>query len=298
VTGDGFTVVFDKTTGTISAMKRDGVNLLAAGGGPRLHLWRAPHRNDDIWAYKAWQQNGLDHLTFNVLKLTSTQAGPNAVRVVAEIKAAGENGFSAMHTVAYTVTGDGAIAVDNDVKFDGPRVALARLGVRLLLDKRLDRFDFLGRGPMENYADRKRGFDVGLYSTGVNEQYAYEKPMERANHEDVRWAALSGAGMPGLLAQADGDLLQASVLPHTDEQMTPVEYQIDLPKSEATVFCLSVRTLGVGSNGCGPRPLEKYIVWSEPATFSYVLRLLPVGHKPTPELGRLPSPPCDRAADR
>ena len=141
----------------------------------------------------------------SVLNLTATQAGPNSVRVVAEIKAEGKNGFSATHTAAYTITGDGAIAVDNDVKFDGPRIALARLGVRLLLDKRLDRLDFLGRGPMENYADRKRGSDVGLYSTGVNEQYAYEKPMERANHEDIRWAALTGAGLPGLLAQADGE---------------------------------------------------------------------------------------------
>ena len=99
-----------------------------------------------------------------------------------------------------------------------------------MLDKRLDRLDFLGRGPMENYADRKRGFDVGLYSTGVNEQYAYEKPMERGNHEDIRWAALTGAGLPALLAQADGELLQVSALPHTDEQMTPVEYKIDLPQ--------------------------------------------------------------------
>jgi len=296
VTGDGFTVVFDKAAGTISALSRGGANVLAAGGGPRLHLWRAPHRNDDMWAYGEWSKHGLDNLTFDVLHLTASQAGPDSVRVVAEIKAAGKNGFSATHTAAYTITGDGAIAVDNDVKFAGPRIVLARLGVRLLLDKRLDRLDFFGRGPMENYADRKRGFDVGLYSTGVNEQYAYEKPLERANHEDIRWAALSGAGLPGLLAQADGGLLQASALPHTDEQMTPVEYKIDLPASEATVFCLSAKTLGVGSNGCGPRPLEKYIVWSKPAKFSYVLRLLPVGQKPTPEVGRLPSPARQRPA--
>ena len=111
--------------------------------------------------------------------------------------------------------------------------------------------------------------------------------MEHANHEDVRWLALTGAGLPGLLAKADGDLLQASAVTHTDEQMTPVEYKIDLPASEATVLCLSVRTLGVGSNGCGPRPLEKYLVWSGPAKFSYVLRLLPAGQEPTPELGRM-----------
>jgi beta-galactosidase len=298
VAGNGFTVVFDKATGTISALRRGDVNVLAAGGGPRLHLWRAPHRNDDMWAYREWTRYGLDNLKFNVVKVTASEADPTTVRVVAQIRAEGKNGFSATHTAAYTITGDGAIAVDNDVKFAGPRIALARLGVRLLLDKRLDRLDFLGRGPMENYADRKSGFDVGLYTTAVNEQYAYEKPMEHANHEDVRWAALSGAGLPGLVAQADGDLLQASALPHTDEQMTPVEYKIDLPASKATVFCLSAKTLGVGSNGCGPRPLEKYIVWSEPARFSYVLRLLPAGQQPTPELGRLPTPWRERPAAR
>jgi len=290
VTGSDFAVVFDKASGTIAALNRDGVNVLAAEGGPRLHLWRAPHRNDDMWAYDEWVRYGLDKLKFSLVDLTASQDGPNIVRVVAVIKAEGKNGFSAMHSATYTITGEGAIAVDNDVKFAGPRVPLARLGVRLLLDKRFDRLDFLGRGPMENYADRKRGFDVGLYHVGVNEQYAYEKPMERANHEDVRWAALTGAGQPGLLAQADGNLLQVSALPHTDEQMTPVEYKIDLPASKATVLCLSAKTLGVGSNGCGPRPLEKYIVWSRPALFSYVFRLLPAGEKPTPELGRLPSP--------
>jgi beta-galactosidase len=296
VSGDGFTVVFDRATGTISALERDGVNVLAAGGGPRLHLWRAPHRNDDMWAHKEWLKYGIDNLKFNVVNVAATQAGPNAVRVAAEIKAEGKNGFIATHTATYTIAGDGAIAVDNDVKFDGPRVPLARLGVRMLLDKRLDRLDFLGRGPMENYPDRKRGFDVGLYSSGVNDQYAYEKPMERANHEDIRWVGLTGAKLPGLFAQADGGLLQMSALPHTDEQMTPVEYKIDLPKSEATVFCLSAKTLGVGSNGCGPRPLEKYIVWSEPARFSYVLRLLPAGQKPTPEVGWLPAPSRERPA--
>jgi hypothetical protein len=59
--------------------------------------------------------------------------------------------------------------------------------------------------------------------------------------------------------------------------MTPIEYTVDLPKSTNTVLILAARTLGVGSAGCGPRPLDQYIVWSEPAEFSYVLRMLPAG---------------------
>jgi beta-galactosidase len=144
----------------------------------------------------------------------------------------------------------------------------------MLLDKRLDRMVFFGRGPIENYSDRKSAADVGVYEIGVNEQYEYEKPMERGNHEDVRWAKLSGKDMPALLVHSDEKLMQVAALPHTDEEMYPVEYKIDLPASSSTVLCISTKTLGVGSNSCGPRPLEKYQVFAEPASFTYTITLL------------------------
>ena len=230
-------------------------------------------------------------MKFAVESISAKQIAPAAVQVEVKLKAEGKDGFAAVHQAAYTIYGDGSIAADNRVDFQGPRFALARIGVRLLLDKKLDRFDYFGRGPMENYADRKRGFDVGLYGGSVKDQQTpYEKPMECGNHEDVRWASLTGADLPGLLAQAEGGLLQASALPYTDEQLTPVEYKIDLPPSTSTVLCLSAKTLGAGSAGCGPRPLSQYIVWPKPTQFSYVLRLLSPGEKPSPQLYRLQTP--------
>lgn len=133
---------------------------------------------------------------------------------------------------------------------------------------------YYGRGPYENYSDRKGASDVGLYDLDVDDQYEYEKPMERANHEEVRWAQLSGKNIPSVMIRADNDLMQVSALPHTDEQMFPVEYKIDLPPSQATVFCLSAKTMGVGSASCGPRPLDKFQVWSDDAKFGYTLQLL------------------------
>jgi beta-galactosidase len=291
ITGDGFSVAFDKATGTISQLARSQVNLLTPGGGPKLHLWRAPHRNDDMWAYRDWQNYGLENLTPRAVNLRASQAGPATVQVEAVIKAEGKRGFSVTHSALYTVFGDGSIAVDNAISPEGRRIPLARLGVRLLLNRRLNQFTYFGRGPMENYADRKRGFDMGLYHSSVREQMTpYAKPMECGNHEDIRWAALSGRGLPTLMAQADGGSLQASALPYTDEVMTPIEYTVDLPESTNSVLILAARTLGVGSNGCGPRPLDPYIVWSEPAAFSYVLRLLPSGQSDLPAIGREAAP--------
>jgi Beta galactosidase small chain. len=137
----------------------------------------------------------------------------------------------------------------------------------------LDKMAYFGRGPAENYSDRKTGSDVGLYELGVNDQYEYEKPMERGNREEIRWAQLSGSGMPSLLVRSDENLMQVAALPHTDEQMDAVEYKIDLPASTATVLMVSSKTLGVGSAGCGPRPLGKYQVWSDNTEFVYVLQL-------------------------
>ena len=81
---------------------------------------------------------------------------------------------------------------------------LARIGVRMFLDKQFDQVSYFGRGPMENYADRKRGFDVGIYKSTVKEQLTpYEKPMDCGNHEDVRWAKVTTASGNGIMAQSD-----------------------------------------------------------------------------------------------
>ena len=208
------------------------------------------------------------------------------MRVVASIQYTG-NEFRVLHSAVYTIYGNGSIAVDNTVTPQGERIPLARIGVRMLLDKRMDALQYLARGPMENYSDRKRGSDIGLYSSTIAEQLTpYSKPMECGNHEDAHWLALSGKNLPLLLVQGEKEPLQFSSLPYTDEEMDKAEYRVDLPKSQATVVCLSAKTLGVGSNSCGPRPLEPYMVYSDPTAFSYILRLLPAGTNNPAELAR------------
>jgi len=273
VTGKGFTIGFDKKTGFISQLIKNGTELLAADGAPKLHLWRAPHRTDDDWAYNMWTKYGITTLKYVPVEMKVEAVDKATVKVTSTTKADGKDGFGVYHTATYLVKGDGTILVDNQVQFVGFQVNLARVGVRMLLDKKLDRMSFFGRGPFENYSDRKAAAEVGVYDIGVNEQYEYEKPMERGNHEEVSWAKLSGNNMPSMLIQSDEKLMQVAALPHTDEQMQPVEYKIDLPASTATVLMVSTKTLGVGSNSCGPRPLEKFQVFSVPTSFTYTIKL-------------------------
>jgi beta-galactosidase len=291
VQGDRFSIVFRKAQGTISQITRDGTTMLVEGEGPKLYLWRAPHRNDDVWASKAWDKYGINSLQTTVKDIKATQLSDASVLVEATLLEQGHEGWSATDTAAYTITGDGAIAVKNSFVPRGERIPLARIGVRLMLNKSYDHFTYLGRGPMENYSDRDRGSDVGLYSSSIQDQLTpYPKPMEAGNHEDTRWAALEGRNLPTLMALSDGKLLQVSALPLTDEQLDGPAHSVDLPPSYATVLTLDTRTLGVGSNSCGPRPLEQYIVWSDPTEFSYVLRLLPAGDRNYVDAGRMAVP--------
>jgi beta-galactosidase len=275
VKGSGFSVVFDKVTGTFSSLEKNGINILLNDGGPRLHLWRAPHRNDDMWADKNWVSAGLRDLKWTTQTVNVEQKSPSSVTIKVALLAEGKNKFTVIHNVIYTISGDGSIKSDNEFNSSDTRIVLARIGIRMFVNKQFDQVSYFGRGPMENYSDRKRGFDVGVYKSTVNEQFTpYEKPMDCGNHEDVRWAQITSASGSGLIAQADNTLMQVSMLPYSDEEMENVEYRIDLPKSKASVFCISHLTLGVGSAGCGPRPLPQYIVYAAPTSFTYTLKLL------------------------
>lgn len=273
VTGKDFVVGFDKKTGFMSQLTQKSKELLAKDGAPKLHLWRAAHRNDDDWAYRTWERYGITSLQYAPVEMTVETVDKTTVKVVSLTKAEGKDGFGVYHTASYLIKGDGSMLVDNKIQFVGFRVSLARIGVRMQVDKALDRMTFFGRGPFENYNDRKSSAEVGIWDMGVNEQYEYEKPMERGNHEEVRWAKLYGKEMPGMLIQSDEKLMQFAALPHTDEQMHPVEYKIDLPTSTSTVVCISTKTLGVGSASCGPQPLEKFKIYSDPTSFSYTIQL-------------------------
>ncbi|WP_404420686.1 glycoside hydrolase family 2 TIM barrel-domain containing protein [Nibricoccus sp. IMCC34717] len=278
VAGPGFSVAFDRASAAIQQITQGGKDILLPGAGPKLHLWRAPHRLDDMWAYVLWTHYGVDALKTTVESFSQRVAAPGEVIVEATLNHVGLRGFAVREQTIYHVYSDGSVLVDTALTPTGRRIPLGRVGVRLELPLAADHVTYLGRGPLENYSDRKRGSDIGLFASSVSDLVTpYEKPMENGNHEDVRWLSVGGQGRPVLLVQAVDGAMQFSAQLHRDEVMTPVEYRIDLPKPESTVLTLASRTLGVGSAGCGPRPLEQYQVWSDPVAYSYALRALPEG---------------------
>jgi beta-galactosidase len=261
--------------GTFTSIKKGAQELLTGEGGPRLHLWRAPHKNDDWYAEREWIKNGLKELKWSVIETTASQIDPGNVQISVKLRGEGKNSFEVTHDAVYTITGNGEITVSNKVNSNNAKLVVGRMAVRFMLNKQLDQISYFGRGPMENYSDRKRGFDVGLYSSSVLEQLTpYEKPMDCGNHEDVRWAEISQKNGTGIRVTSDKDLMQITALPYTDEELEKPEYKIDLPQSSATVLCICHKTLGVGSASCGPKPLDQYLIFASPTEFSYTFKIL------------------------
>jgi beta-galactosidase len=289
IAGKGFALVFDHATGTLSELSQNGRNVLLPGGGPKLHLWRAQHRIDDGWAARQWAEANLMNLRAELLDL-SLAKGPNGEAVVsASIRYEGKGGFSATHLARYTVYADGMVAVDNGVSPAGRSIALGRMGVRMLLDPSLDALTYFARGPMENYVDRKRGSDLGRYSSTVAAQMTpYPKPQENGNHEDLAWLTLRAPNGLSLTASAVDEPLQFSALPYRDEEMENAAYGVDLPKRSATVLVLAGKTQAVGEAGRNI-PLPQYVLDSRPRTFSYLLRLgAQNGRLRVPDRGAMP----------
>jgi beta-galactosidase len=153
---------------------------------------------------------------------------------------------------------------------------LPRIGLQMRLPERIDRLTWYGRGPHENYSDRKESALVGVYRGLVKEQYVpYIFPQEYGNKSDVRWAVLNDNQGLGLMAMAPAESpwLNISVQEFTTEELTRARHAHELKPCGETILNLDHLQGGLGSNSCGPGPLAQYLL--QPEEFHFTIRLRP-----------------------
>jgi hypothetical protein len=272
------TLTFGRRAGTLSAWEYQGISLIHAGVGPRLNAWRAPTDNDHA-AAKLWREAGLDRLWHRTAGVRLEQLSPQAVRVVIEAVLAAPALVPAFHcTYTYTVFGSGDVVLQARVR---PRVEpalphLPKLGLQLQLPGCMDRMAWFGRGPQESYPDMRVSTTVGLYRGTVQEQYEPSvRPQENGNKSDVRWVSLTNARGLGLLASAvpggAGGGLNVSANHYTTRGVTLARHTPDLKRLDLTELNLDYAQGGLGSNSCGPGPMDKYLL--QPAELTFAVRL-------------------------
>ena len=259
IKGDDFNLTFDTFQGILLRWDHNGVPLLTRG--PLLNLWLAPTDNDVHTAVE-WRQAGYDRLFHRVNRVTAQIDNPKAVKILVEASLACKSASPAFHcTYCYTIYGNGDIIIETELapaKNDLPD--LPRVGLQMGLTSKLDWFDWYGRGQHENYPDRKESAPVGIYHGKVEDQYIpYIRPQEYGNKCDVRWAAVTDLRGVGLLV-VGMPLLNVSVHHYSDQDLTQARHTYELKRCDETILNLDWSQSGLGSNSCGPGPLDEYLI--------------------------------------
>ncbi|MFE0178713.1 glycoside hydrolase family 2 TIM barrel-domain containing protein [Streptomyces sp. NPDC059002] len=276
ISGRNVEVVLSKSSGTLETYRIKGTTLLA--GGPVPNFWRAPTDNDIGRKYQeqaaTWKEAGAKAQVTGV-KVAQPSAGEVTVEVSTTLPTAPRS--STWHTV-FTVRGDGEVRVRHTLEAAAGLPDIPLVGVLVTVPAGFERLDWYGRGPHENYQDRKSSAFVGRYRSTVDEQLApYVRPQQTGNMTDVRHLTLtdrSGSGITVLADPADGEpFLELSALHHTPSDLDGPRHPYEVKRREETVLGINHRQMGVGGNDSwGAPPLEPYLLHAG-RTYTYAYRL-------------------------
>ncbi|MFC5748543.1 glycoside hydrolase family 2 TIM barrel-domain containing protein [Actinomadura rugatobispora] len=283
ITGRDFRYVFDRTNGTLTSMRHNGTELIRTG--PELDVWRPPISNETYTWGRAegedWRKAGLDRLTTTPGRITVTPDGPT-VKVEIPSRVTGTNNAYFDQTTTYAIDGSGQVQLTHQVVPQGGARSLpylARMGYTVKMPDRFSTLSWYGRGPVENYNDRKDGTRMGVWSSSLDDQYvSYYRPQDHGNHDDVRWAMLTD-GRAGLLVGGD---LEVSATQYDDLDRALYPFARQRNKGWNTLHVNHAVT-GVGDT---PNPVRPEYQVSPARAYSYTTVLRPL----TPTEARTTTP--------
>ena len=273
IKGKNFSVAFDAAQGIMTSYIVNGQQLLQQG--PQPSFWRAPTDNDIGAGFnkslRMWRNAYQDG---KILMANAVQQPDGSCKVVFSKSLV--NGDAEV-TQTFTVFGDGAIKVENNFTAkSGKYPLLLRIGNDLQLNKQFDQVEFYGRGPWENYWDRKSASLVGIYRQNVEQQYfPYARPQESGNKSDIRWLRMTDKNGKGLQILFADSLLKFSALPYSLDDLDPeVEkkqyHSGELVERDRIYMHVDLQQTGVqGIDSWGAWPLKKYRIPFADHRYSY-----------------------------
>ena len=251
VSGKDWSFAINKQTGAVIDLTYGGKQMVAEGENFLFNGYRSIN-NDRVGNLHVQRTNTVVKLQYNdetpVIKVTQTVQGGREGRSTVPVE------------TEYSFNDNGEICVvskfSNDTNQD-----FRRLGLQTFLDKSLENIEYLGRGPMENYPDRKDCAFVGAYTTTVSGmQEEYIKPQSMGERCDVKWLKLTDKQGKGICITNIAGVLMFSAQHYTDEDLWQTKYLHELNKIRRPEVVLHLDTAmrGLGNASCGPGPLPKY----------------------------------------
>ena len=280
VTGEQFCVQFDRISGLLTSFQSAGTELLLAG--PRENFYRAPTDNDFLLGagnsyFREWVDAGLDRLVRTVSSVDAVLLSEKAALVQVCSTLAGQQPGQEIRCVTrYTVYGSGDIVIDYSAQISAAMPNVPRVGLELVLPGAFEHLAWYGRGPHENYLDRKTSALVGQYTSTVTEQFEplYILPGECGGKEDVRWAALTDHAGNGLLV-AGLPLFHLDALHFSMPDLTQAKHYYELTPRPEIYLHLDAQHMGVGGDTGWTRNVhDEYLI--TPGKYTHSLRLRPL----------------------
>ncbi len=278
VTNDAVNIQFNKVSGFMVRYTVADRQLLGEGGVLRPNFWRALTDNDMGGQFqkdnKVWKNPTLNLVTFHAEKVKKPQpcVVVTAVYDMPDVKA--------QLTLTYHISGDGRIKVVEQLKTDkdAKQPDMARFGMVMQLPYEMERSAYYGRGPIENYGDRKLSQRIGIYNQTADEQfYPYIRPQENGLKSDVRWWNQTTAQGQGMRIEAV-EPFSVSALHYAIEDLDEPKpakgqrHSTQVPKSKYTNLCIDGAHTGVGGANSWSNwglALPKYRVPYQDRTFTF-----------------------------
>ena len=277
VTTPNLTFKIDRSTGLISEYAYNGKSLLGEGGTLKPNFWRAPTDNDMGAGlqkkFKVWKNPQMNLKNIDVKKDKKT----NSVTILTSFDMPEVQGQMDITYVVFANTG--AVKVTEDFKAtEGAKVSdMFRFGMLMQMPYTMEKSNYYGRGPIENYSDRKDCMRIGVYTDDADNQYfPYIRPQESGTKSDIRWWKQTDATGLGLQVKSCTPFYASAIHFDTEElddgDDKEQRHSFDLKKSKFTNLFLDSAHMGVGGeNSWGAWPLEKYRVHYGNKTFTFTL---------------------------
>ena len=277
VTTPNLTFKIDRSTGLISEYAYNGKSLLGEGGTLKPNFWRAPTDNDMGAGlqkkFQAWKNPQMNLKNIDVKKDKKT----NSVTILTSFDMPEVQGQMDITYVVFANTG--AVKVTEDFKAtEGAKVSdMFRFGMLMQMPYTMEKSNYYGRGPIENYSDRKDCMRIGVYTDDADNQYfPYIRPQESGTKSDIRWWKQTDATGMGLQVKSCTPFYASAIHFDTEElddgDDKEQRHSFDLKKSKFTNLFLDSAHMGVGGeNSWGAWPLEKYRVHYGNKTFTFTL---------------------------
>ena len=276
--GNNFQVRFSTRNGEMTSLAYNGKEMVKQGLQP--NFWRPLTDNDIPTGHldrcATWKTAGRD------ARLTDLKVTENKQSATLTATYRMEAQDSRLQTV-YDIRPDGAVRVTmHFTPGKKPLSEMPRLGMRMILPAEYEMMSWLGRGPQENYADRKTGALIGVYQSTVWDTFhPYVRAQETGNHCDVRWIALRDASGNGLLITGEQPLsISAWNFPMEDIEYRPSQIERrhggSILKKDMVWLNIDYKQMGVGGdNTWGAQVHPEYTI--TPHEWKYSFTLQPLG---------------------